>query len=78
MRPLVAKLEANCSGKVDFAILNVDNPSTNELSRQYDVRTIPRFIWLDGEGQIVEQWIGSGDESRFDPVLQYCQTGQTP
>jgi thioredoxin-related protein len=78
MRPLVAKLEANCSGKVDFAILNVDNPSTNELSRQYDVRTIPRFILLDGEGRIVQQWIGSGDESRFNPVLSYCQTSQVP
>lgn len=78
MQPLVAKLEANCSAKVDFVRVDVDQPSSVELSRQFNVRSIPLFVWLDGDGKIIQQWLGSGDESRFASMLSYCATNPAP
>jgi len=77
MQPLVAKMESDCAQQVDFIRVDVDSPLNIGLSRQYNVSSIPRFIWLDANGKIVQQWLGSGPESQFASLLKYCrQTSQ--
>ncbi len=73
MAPVVSKLEQQCgSGKVKFVHLNVDRSSANELSRKYNVTSIPRYVLVDPSGKVRGDWIGSGPPSRFDPVLAQC------
>jgi len=73
MAPVVSNLERQCGGgKVKFVHLNVDRSSADELSRKYQVNSIPRYVLVDPSGRVRGDWIGSGSASRFDQVLEYC------
>ena len=72
MAPIVHGLEVEYFGKVKFAYLDVDDPANDEFKKALGYRVQPHFFLLDGDGNIIQQWVGSvsADEFRaaFDSV----------
>jgi thioredoxin-like negative regulator of GroEL len=74
MRPIVADLARECAGDVQFVYLNLDDPANNAASRRFGVNSVPRFYFLDPNGNVVRQWIGAVPASEFAPVLEKCDS----
>ena len=74
MAPVVHGLESEYYGKVQFSFLDIDDPANNEFKQTLGFRYQPHFFLLDGNGDIVQQWVGSvsADEFRtsFEANLQ--------
>ncbi|MEN9226986.1 MAG: thioredoxin domain-containing protein [Thermostichus sp. HHBFW_bins_43] len=63
MAPLLAGLKEEFADRVNFVMLNVDNPKwLPELSR-YRVNGIPHFLFLDRQGESLGAVIGEQPES---------------
>lgn len=74
MSPVVEELERECSGSnVRVLKIDVDLPSSAEWERKYNVNGIPRYILLDSNGKVQQDWLGSGPASMFDPVRAICR-----
>lgn len=58
MAPVVHGLEAEYAGKVDFVYLNIDDPATTRFKEQLGYIYQPHLFLLDGQGTILQQWIG--------------------
>lgn len=73
MAPVVHGLEIEYFGQIDFTYLDVDDPLNDDFKRELGYRVQPHYFLLDGNGNILEQWLGSvtSDEFRsaFDSVL---------
>jgi len=65
MAPIVHGLEAEFSGKINFVYLDIDNPANEKLLNQLGFRYQPHFILLNGEGNILQQWLGPVSEDQF-------------
>jgi thioredoxin-related protein len=74
MKPIVHGLEARYNDRIDFIYLDIDDPATGELKRALSYRVQPHFFLLDGQGNIVTQWLGFVTEvdfiSAFEDLLK--------
>jgi len=74
MAPMVHGLEAQYSGRIKFIYLDADDSRTTDLQRALGFRYQPEFYLLDGQGNVLQKWVGfvSQDqfESGFAPYLQ--------
>ena len=74
MAPIVHGLEVEYFGKVKFAYLDIDDPANDEFKQVLGYRVQPHFFLIDGDGNIIQQWVGtvSADDFRaaFDSTLQ--------
>ena len=72
MAPIVHGLEIEYFGKIKFAYLDIDDPANEEFKKALGYRVQPHLFLLDGEGNIIQQWVGrvSADELRavFDSI----------
>ncbi len=66
--PLFDQLESEYGEKVMFKRVNVD--VSEQLAAQYDVVSIPTFVFLDAEGNLVNKVIGADPESLKANVKQ--------
>lgn len=73
MAPVVHGLEAEYYDQINFAFLDIDDPSNDEFKRALGFRVQPQFFLLDENGEIIQQWAGrvSADDFRaaFDAAL---------
>jgi hypothetical protein len=51
-------LEATYGDSIEFIYLDIDDPRTNDFKRTLGYRYQPHLFLLDGEGNVVNQWIG--------------------
>jgi hypothetical protein len=58
MAPIVHGLESEYSGRVNFVYLDVDDPSNSDFMKRLGFRYQPQFVLIDGEGKILQQWLG--------------------
>ncbi|MGH2522647.1 MAG: hypothetical protein ACRDH2_09110 [Anaerolineales bacterium] len=74
MKPIVHGLEAQYGDRIQFTYLDMDDPRTDGLKKQLGFVWRPHFLLLDGEGEIVQQWVGAVREedlvSAFEEALQ--------
>ena len=74
MAPIVHGLEVEYFDKINFVYLDVDDSANSEYLRQLGYRYQPHFILIDGEGAVLQQWLGIVKEedfrSAFDTYLQ--------
>ncbi len=74
MAPIVHGLEAEYYDKINLVYLDIDDPANDVFKRELGYRFQPHFFLLDGEGNILEQWLGSvrGQDFRtaIDSALQ--------
>lgn len=74
MAPIVHGLEVEYYEKINFVYLDVDDPASDVFLKQLGYRYQPHFMLIDGEGNVLEQWLGpvAADDFRlaFDSYLQ--------
>ena len=74
MAPIVHGLEVEYFDKINFVYLDVDDSANAEYLRQLGYRYQPHFILIDGEGAVLQQWLGivkaEDFRSAFDTYLQ--------
>lgn len=69
MAPVVHGLEAKYSSQVDFVYLDIDDSSNDDFKRQFGYQYQPHIFLLDGQGNILNQWVGSVDQATLDAAL---------
>lgn len=70
MKPIVHGLEAEYADRIQFTYLDMDDPATNDLKRELGFTWRPHFFLLDGEGRIVQQWVGYVEEADLRGALE--------
>jgi thioredoxin-related protein len=74
MAPMVHGLEAKYFGKIQFAYLDADNPNTREFQRALGFSYQPEFYLLDGQGNLLQKFVGFVSEEQFEAVFaEYVQ-----
>jgi thioredoxin-related protein len=63
-------LEVDYYDKIKFVYLDVDDPATQTFKETLDFRYQPQLILLDGDGQILYQWIGPKPREEFVAVFE--------
>ena len=69
MAPVVHGLEAKYWEQVNFVYLDIDDAGTSSFKQQLESRLQPHFYLLDGEGSILQQWIGVVDGAELEDAL---------
>ncbi len=65
MAPIVHGLEAEYYDRISFIYLDIDDPANETFKGILDFRYQPQLILLDGNGQILYQWIGPIPREEF-------------
>lgn len=65
MAPIVHGLEAEYADRMNFVYLDIDDPATDSFKGALGYRYQPHFFLLDGEGNILRQWLGFVPEEEF-------------
>jgi len=74
MAPMVHGLEAKYFGKIKFSYLDADDPNTFDFQRTLGFRYQPEIYLLDGDGNLLQKWVGYTSEQEFETVFaQYVQ-----
>jgi thioredoxin-like negative regulator of GroEL len=70
MAPIVHGLEAEYHDRIHFVYLDIDDPANDAYKQQLGYRYQPHILLLDGEGTIVQQWLGPVSEDDLRTALQ--------
>ena len=62
---MVHGLEARYADRIQFAYLDIDDPRTADLKAALGYRVQPHFFLLDGDGNVLNQWLGFVTEEDF-------------
>ena len=62
-------LEVEYYDRVDFVYLDIDDPRTDPFKQQLGYRYQPHIFLMDGEGNVVQQWVGPVSESDLAAAL---------
>jgi hypothetical protein len=74
MAPIVHGLEAKYDGKIKFSYLDVDDSRTDGFQRALGFGYQPEFYLLDGDGNVLQKWIGAVSQDQFEAAFaQYLQ-----
>lgn len=65
MAPIVHGLEAEYYHRINFIYLDIDDPANETFKATLDFRYQPQLILLDGNGQILYQWVGPIPREEF-------------
>ena len=71
---MVHGLEAKYYGKIKFSYLEISNPENQDFIKYLNFQYRPSFYLLDGDGKILNQWIGYQTQDQFEQVFaQYVK-----
>lgn len=70
MKPIVHGLEARYGDRIGFVYLDIDDPNTADIKTALGYRVQPNFFLVDGDGNIVKQWLGFVSEAEFESAFQ--------
>lgn len=76
MAPVVHGLEQKYAGEVRFVYLDIDDPATEPFKGELGYRVQPHVFLLDGEGNVVREWLGLISEAELDAALQGIVDGE--
>ncbi len=69
MAPMVHGLEAQYAGKINFVYLDIDDPANQPAKRDFGFVYQPEFYLLDGQGNVLQKWVGSVPQEQFEMVF---------
>jgi len=71
---MVHGLEAQYAGKIKFVYLDIDDPANQDAKRDFGFVYQPEFYLLDGQGNVLQKWVGSVPQDQFEAVFaEYIQ-----
>ncbi len=76
MAKSMVSLESKYSSKIDFLVLNVDNPRWEYLIEEYGVNGIPQFNILDSNANSVAKLIGRHSQEEMEDILASLAEGK--
>ena len=65
MAPIVHGLESEFAGQINFIYLDIDDPGNEQFLKELSFGYQPHFLLLDGQGNIIQQWLGPVAEEQF-------------
>jgi hypothetical protein len=65
MAPIVHGLEVEYYGMINFVYLDIDDPANAEYLKQLGYRYQPHFFVIDGDGAVLQQWLGPVEAADF-------------
>lgn len=65
MAPIVHGLEAEFAGQINFVYLDLEDPDNEQFLKELGFRYQPHFLLLDGDGDIIQQWLGPVTAEQF-------------
>ncbi|MDK1027934.1 MAG: hypothetical protein QGM50_06905 [Anaerolineae bacterium] len=66
---MVHGLEAKYYGKIKFSYLDASDPATQDFQRSLGFRFQPEMYLLDGDGNVLQKWIGFVTEEQLESVF---------
>ena len=63
-------LEAEWGGEVEFVYLDIDDPATEPFKRQLGYRVQPHMFLVNGDGLVLQQWLGFVDAATLEAALE--------
>ena len=66
---MVHRLEIDYWGHVEFFYLDIDDPAVAQYKQQFGFRYQPHLILLDGEGNVVQEYVGAQPEADLRVAL---------
>lgn len=70
MAPVVANIQKDYEGKVEFKLFDVEKHSLgSRLMRELGQAYVPAFYIVDENNELVEKWTGERDEQEIRDLL---------
>ncbi len=69
MAPVVHGLENEYHSEMNFVYLDIDDAANKAFKEELDFRSQPYFVLLDGDGNVLQQWVGSTPEETLRSAL---------
>ncbi|PWH18307.1 MAG: hypothetical protein DDG59_06560 [Anaerolineae bacterium] len=73
LAPVLRNLEHRYSERIQFIYLDIDDPRTNPYKQALGYLYQPHLFLIDGEGKIIQQWVGYVTEEELDAVIRTVQ-----
>jgi hypothetical protein len=70
MAPVVHGLEQQYSDRIGFAYLDIEDDRNEGFKRDLGFRLQPHLFLLDGQGNVLQQWIGMVSMEDLESALQ--------
>ncbi|WP_320663333.1 thioredoxin domain-containing protein [Prochlorococcus sp. MIT 1223] len=78
MAPSMFNIEKNYSDRVNFVLLNVDNPRWGELIDKYEVNGVPQLTFLDKDAKVIYVSKGLQSEEQINKSINYLLNERIP
>ncbi|GAB4290085.1 MAG: hypothetical protein Kow0067_16300 [Coriobacteriia bacterium] len=62
MAPIVNRVIEGYEGDVVFKVLNANAGEGSQMAQQFGIQFVPTFVFMDSNGQVVDQVIGAMSE----------------
>ncbi|MCB9135270.1 MAG: hypothetical protein H6636_07575 [Anaerolineales bacterium] len=69
MAPIVHGLEDKYKGQMNFVYLDIDDDNTQIFQDALAFYYQPHILLLDGEGNVIQQWIGYVRQDELEAAL---------
>ncbi|NMC14653.1 MAG: thioredoxin fold domain-containing protein [Chloroflexi bacterium] len=69
MAPVINGLEWKYQGRISFVYLDIDDPANQPFKKALGYKYQPHFFLIDGQGNILNQWLGYVPIENFEAVL---------
>jgi hypothetical protein len=63
-------LEQQYSQTIDFHYLDIDDSRNDSFKRQLGYRVQPHLFLVDGNGNVLDQWLGLVSKEELEAALQ--------
>jgi hypothetical protein len=70
LAPVVHGLEQQWGDRINFVYLDIDDPRAEPFKRQFGYRYQPHTFLLDGQGEIIDQWVGRVSEGTLATAFE--------
>ena len=70
MAPIVHGLEAEYADRMNFVYLDIEDHANTAFKKQLSYRVQPHIFLLDGQGAILEQWLGYVSEAELRAAFE--------
>lgn len=78
MAPVVYSLEDRYQDQIRFVYLDIDDPANSLFRSLIGSRLPPLFFLLDGQGNVVKEWVGYVSAEEFESVFASLNLPVTP